>query len=295
MSEKERKQYINSVNLYQGTEFPYLVLHVINDQSYPRNPGFRVMHWHEDLQFIYVLHGKIQVKSLESSVEIQEGEAVFINKNVIHHVMKLEDCHYYSFVFPAHFLTFSPLSPAKKFVDDIVGNSQITLLHLSKEVDWCGEALELLQKLAELEEKQTETYPYEVLVLLSSIWLVLRKNMKLPTDRKNSIITTRTQTFLQYIEAHYREDVSMEKLAGSANVSKSECLRCFRESLQTTPYRYLMEYRLAKAGELLQSTDQLIHEIAADVGFHQLSYFGKCFKEKTGYSPRMYRKMYRQK
>lgn len=50
-------KYINSVNLNQNTNFPYLVLNVINGNSYPRNPGFRVMHWHEDIQFIYVLDG----------------------------------------------------------------------------------------------------------------------------------------------------------------------------------------------------------------------------------------------
>ena len=53
-------KYINSVNLNQNENFPYLVLNVINGNSYPRNPGFRVMHWHEDIQFIYVLDGKIE-------------------------------------------------------------------------------------------------------------------------------------------------------------------------------------------------------------------------------------------
>ena len=45
----EQRLYINSVNLNQNTDFPYLVLDVVNDNSYPLNPGFQVMHWHEDL------------------------------------------------------------------------------------------------------------------------------------------------------------------------------------------------------------------------------------------------------
>lgn len=39
-----QSNYINSVNLNAKSNFPYLVLDVINDQSYPRNPGFQVMH-----------------------------------------------------------------------------------------------------------------------------------------------------------------------------------------------------------------------------------------------------------
>ncbi len=51
----DRGSYINSVNLNIDTDFPYLVLDVADGSAYPRNPGFGVMHWHEDLQFIYVL------------------------------------------------------------------------------------------------------------------------------------------------------------------------------------------------------------------------------------------------
>lgn len=62
--ENGKEDFINSVNLNINTDFPYLVLDVINDKSYPRNPGFQVMHWHEDLQFIYVLNGIIEVRHL---------------------------------------------------------------------------------------------------------------------------------------------------------------------------------------------------------------------------------------
>ncbi len=51
----DNKDFINSVNLNIHTDFPYLILNVKNDVAVPRNPGFHVMHWHEDLQFIYVL------------------------------------------------------------------------------------------------------------------------------------------------------------------------------------------------------------------------------------------------
>jgi len=51
-----------------------------------------------------------------------------------------------------------------------------------------------------------------------------------------------------------------------------------------------MEYRLLKASELLKNTDESITNIAGYVGFSQASHFGKCFKEKTGYSPKDYRK-----
>lgn len=54
-----------------------------------------------------------------------------------------------------------------------------------------------------------------------------------------------------------------------------------------------MEYRLSKAADLLKSTDKLIETIASGVGFTHVSHFGKCFREKTGFSPSEYRAKFR--
>ena len=287
----EQKDYINSVNLNAGSDFPYLVLDVINDQSYPRNPGFQVMHWHEDLQFIYVLDGEIEIKTLDTSARVNKGSGIFINKNVIHLVnKKTPSCHYNSFVFPDYFLKFYFGSPATAFVECIVGKEELPICCFPKEMGWCKPILFALSRLADLENRKTEFYAYEVLCLLSTLWLEVCRNIRLPDKNIDTAMGGRMQKFLQYINEHYGEDISLDRLAESANVSKSECLRCFKTSMQTTPYKYLTEYRLSKAAELLKNSDEPIGTIAGSVGFRQISHFGKCFKEKTGFSPRDYRK-----
>ncbi len=293
----EKEKYLNSINLYADTDFPYLVLDVINDRSYPNNPGFRVMHWHEDLQFIYVISGSVEVKTLDNGVFIQQGEGIFINKNVVHNVRRMGECHYNSFIFPVQFIEFSvghtcPVySPAKQFVDSVVESKPFSFFHFTRGEEWQEKALLLLCRLYELEKNKTEFYVYEVLVLLAALWLIMRKNILIPPKKEENTVSIRMQKFLQHIEQHYPEDLTLEDIAESANVSKSECLRCFNLTLQTTPYKYLMEYRLSKAAELLKRTDQSISDVSACVGFHQVSHFGKCFKGKTGYSPREYRNL----
>ena len=285
----EKAGFINSVNLNINTDFPYLVLDVINDNSYPRNPGFQVMHWHEDLQFIYVLNGTIEVRTLDTAVRVQTGEAIFINKSVVHLVRRLGACHYNSFIFPAYFLEFYPGSPAKTFVEDIATNEQLPLFHLSALVDWHRDITAVLQQLVEIEKNKTVFYAYEVLVRLSALWLVMRKNITIPLKGKESVVNLRMQKILRYIEEHYAEDITLADLSKSANISKSECSRCFKLSLNTTPYKYLTEYRLSMAAQLLKTTSQPVGNISASVGFWQMSHFGKCFKKKTGLSPKKYR------
>ena len=70
-------QYLNSVNLNGQTDFPYLCLDVKRGNSIPEPPGFRVMHWHEDFQFIYVLCGEIRLHTLEQTITVPAGAPIF--------------------------------------------------------------------------------------------------------------------------------------------------------------------------------------------------------------------------
>ena len=285
-----KNKYINSVNLNLHTDFPYLVLNVENDTSYPRNPGFRVMHWHEDLQFIYVISGTICVKTLEEEEILSAGEGIFINKNVVHLVDKIDTCKYKSFLFPDYFLSFYQSSPAEKLTHDITDNASVTLTVLYDKKEWCRKVLDILRELVVIEENEKDDlYSYEVLSRLSSLWLVMLRNLSRTEQMPENVTSIRTRKFLQFIAAHYSEDVTLDELAGSAGVSKSECLRCFKTALQTTPYKYLMDYRLSKAARLLKETDLPVSEIAIQTGFNGQSYFGKCFKEKMNLSPSEYR------
>lgn len=282
-------EYPNSVNLNINTGFPYLVLNVENDLAYPLNSGFRIMHWHEDLQFIYVIDGKISVKTLDNEILISAGNGIFINKNVVHMIKKIIPCKYKSFIFPDYFVSFYIGSPAYIHTKSITDNSDISTVTLSSEINWSRKILDILIELINIEKNKSEFYCYEVLSKLSCLWLILLKNISVSKQNTSDAAIKRTKQFLRYIEEHYSDNISLEDLAKSANVSKSECLRCFKLSLQTTPYKYLMDYRLQKATAMLKTTDLSVNEISFMTGFNQQSYFGKCFKAKLGCSPLQYR------
>lgn len=59
------------------------MLNVVND------PGFQIMHWHEDMPFICVLAGEIEAATLEKCFFLHPNEDVFINRNVAHLVRKI--------------------------------------------------------------------------------------------------------------------------------------------------------------------------------------------------------------
>ena len=71
---------------------------------------------------------------------------------------------------------------------------------------------------------------------------------------------------LQYISLHFSEPITLEDLARSASISKSECGRVFRQALEKTPYQYLPSTGSAGA-ELLSKTDLWIGRDRESVGF----------------------------
>ncbi len=281
--------YLNSINLNAHSDFPYLVLDVTKDDSVPRNPGYRVMHWHEDLQFILVLEGAIHVQTLRQTVLLCQGDGLFINRGVVHLVMPEGACHYNSFLFPDSLLRFAPCAAAGQVVAAVTQDAALELYPLHASRSWEKEALQHLQTLAALQQKRDPWYEYAVLTALCALWLVLAKNFPHGSAKVNTLIRERMRLFLDYIAAHLAEPLTIAAIAESAHVSTSECLRCFHQSMGTTPYRYLMDVRLAKAAALLTDTDMTVQQITENVGFNTASHFGKCFRERSGCSPREYR------
>ena len=152
----------------------------------------------------------------------------------------MDACHYNSFIFPDYFLRFYLGSPAEQIVSQITSLEDFPVFPIVNVKEHMV-VLNTLRKLSFLEQNNTTLYPYEVLSTLSVLWLEFCRATQISENevhKKNSQITNRMAIFLQYIKIHYPEDITLESFARSANVSKSECLRCFKNTLQTTPYKY---------------------------------------------------------
>ena len=94
---------------------------------------------------------------------------------------------------------------------------------------------------------------------------------------------------IAYIQTHFQEKLSLEKIAAQANISRNSCLSCFRRVLGVSPLEYVIEQRLEWALHLLISSDLTITEVANDCGFGDASYFGKAFRRRLGLTPSQYR------
>jgi transcriptional regulator GlxA family with amidase domain len=94
---------------------------------------------------------------------------------------------------------------------------------------------------------------------------------------------------MAYIHTQYAEPLSREEIADHVGISADYLTDCFRQELGITPSTYIRRYRIRRACELLQGTNQSITQIALVVGFSEGAHFTRTFQREMGTTPRAYR------
>lgn len=94
---------------------------------------------------------------------------------------------------------------------------------------------------------------------------------------------------LQYVHAHFQNDISVQDLANLCFINQSYAGQLFRQEVGDTFNNYLTQIRMKKAVELIVKTNLSIAAVSVAVGYRDYFYFAKVFKRVTGVTPSNYR------
>lgn len=112
-------------------------------------------------------------------------------------------------------------------------------------------------------------------------------------DPSHSQLIFMLSSAIEYINSHYMEQISIQKLADSCFMSLTNFRLIFKQVIGTMPLDYITRVRIQKAQELLFSTETSILNISLKVGFASLSSFNRHFLEIVGTTPLKWRKLCR--
>ena len=98
----------------------------------------------------------------------------------------------------------------------------------------------------------------------------------------------------RYIDSHFKESISLDRLAEVAHVNKYYLVHTFSREFGISPINYLISRRIAESKHLLGETDHSLSQIAHMLGFSSPSYFSQSFRKLEGISPMEYRKQSKQ-
>jgi AraC-like DNA-binding protein/quercetin dioxygenase-like cupin family protein len=150
------------------------------------------------------------------------------------------------------------------------------------------EAMSLLER--EIEEKR-DCFELAVQSLLLQMFVGLErlKTEPAPVEYYNGDRKRLVEGILGFLTEHYREQVHTEDLCRRFHLSRSYLHRIFKQETGVSMNEFLIAYRINKAKELLKNGGDPLAEVAAAVGFQDLSHFCHMFKRLAGMTPGRFR------
>ncbi|WP_052427372.1 AraC family transcriptional regulator [Neobacillus niacini] len=262
-------------------------------------------HSHQEYEIYFFHSGDCKYLINNRIYELQPGDIILLDGMTLHKANPGTDSTY-----TRSMLHFSPkwlqesliglgipnlLDPFKKlnnvllrtgydefgqFVDGRIKEIASSLTHIDEEMQRTGKKNELLEAEVKL----------ELIQLLMGIYKMSQKELSQVTS-KRSEKELHAESIASWINDHYTEKVSLDRIAAELNLSKYYASHVFKEVTGFTVMEYVMACRLNQVKYLLEmEPNQSLTDVSRATGFESVAHFSRFFKEKVGATPSQYRK-----
>jgi AraC family transcriptional regulator len=99
----------------------------------------------------------------------------------------------------------------------------------------------------------------------------------------------RVHTVISFMGAHLQDELSLEQMAQSINLSPSRLRHLFKDETGVPPAQYLKLLRMQRARHLLNTTFLNVKQIMSIIGVQDKRHFTEDFKKAYGLTPAQYR------
>lgn len=272
------------------------------DFSNPKTSMIR-WHWHDEIELVYFCEGQVYVTCDEDTILASKGDIVFINHNIKHFLTPTgpEDGLFRSLIInPSFIFGLGQLEMEKKYLNPVIHSNTLKHIHIRPGDANYNTFSKYVNELIQLNSEKKSGYELLTKSGILQIWKLLYDIVSSNTVSSNFTSKTanqdeqRIKQAIIYIQEHYMEQITLDDIANSILVSKSECCRCFKRAMNVTPFEYLMKYRILESAKRIQKkSHESISEIAGAVGFNNTSYYNKIFKKFMDCTPTQYRQSFK--
>lgn len=249
--------------------------------SRTRNP----MHFHQDIEIIYVLDGVLKVEFEDENYQLNTDDFMIVNSNVRHSWQAVSD----------RVLLGSLFIDCVMLREIFGGELPLFLCNsAAEETDSCKKMRYYIRQIFNYYQTTEgqgivlkNSIYYQLLYLITTDFIV-KKGMKQYDDLRG-IRDERMNEILGYLMSNYNKQISLSELADHLYLSVPYVSKYIKKNFGMSYLKLLNNIRLEKAVSELLYTDKTVLKIAMECGFPNMAGFNHAFKESYHITPTEYR------
>ena len=302
---------IRKIGIAQFNPYIRLVNRLVSAEHSSHIIPWRILY---DFEMIFVTKGKLQVVKEDSSYYINEC-CLHIMPPFVRHTRIVPEgitTNYFSvhldFTFDESSPDFSASEvyqvPCNKKLNIVPDNDKlkeerpnykldIAEIVESYEVKNKNLFTELFNKLYESYNIGTTSEKLKCKAYLILIFTSFLDDLSL-NDAANNNNPDYVSQFIDYAMNHYADNIDLNEIVKEYGISPSRFRAIFKSQMNRAPWEYVIDYRIEQAKKLLLSGKFNTTEVSYMVGYDDIHYFSRLFKQKTGCSLMGYVKKYKQ-
>lgn len=250
-------------------------------------------HTHDYIEMVYMYSGKTTHKVNGQRIELSTGEVLILNQHAVQEILPAgaEDIAVNFIILPQFFLGLLEMigeeeTPLRRFIIDSIAGRENNCGYLYFKTADVLPIQNLFENLifSFLNPTSNKRKINELTVGLLLLELINHSDRLVYESKEKNIMV---QVF-KYIEENYLSG-SLTEMAVLLHYDYFWISRVIKEKTGQTFTQLMQEKRLSQAGYLLQKSSMNIIDIAASVGYSNMSYFHRIFVARFGMSPKKYR------
>ncbi len=251
------------------------------------------LHWHLEMEIIYIKKGCGTVSIDLQPSFVQKGDIIFIAPGQLHEIAQYGDARmeYENILFDLNMLSGAagdvcstnflfPLQHAHTLAKNIYTPTDHNYTRIARRLDDADEIRKTTPQAYQLAIKGC------LFFIFYELFASYPPNFAAPKTF-HSLDTLKAA--IKYVEIHYQEQIRIREIAAFCDYSESHFMKYFKNATGMSFIEYLNSYRLSMASRMLLASDAPVTDIAQESGFQNLSYFNRMFKKKFGITPSIYR------
>jgi AraC-like DNA-binding protein len=249
-------------------------------------------HWHDEIEIVYVVNGKMKIGINNSIYELKERDMIIISSGDVHYFLG-STIYSKRVIIQFNLAIFDNLSSLsdrriiRTLFDNIKSLSSQWEHKVQKDIE--GQVLSLVEEYTGAQsgyKLALKARLYDLAVILMR--MIPSEYLEKEDENKHREKLKRLESIFQYVENNFNQPITLEEAADIAGFSLYHFTRFFKECIGITFGQYLSNYRITRAEWFLLNDDESITEIAFKSGFNSVKTFNRIFKKAKGCAPTEY-------